>query len=296
MPEPTSPQRPSRRWPFFAIAIVAIALAAIPPLMYAAYVGWSIDKDPAAWNNFGTFVGGVLTPVLSAFAFFGLLYTVHLTQKQVTFSRDALAGTRDQTVNAAFFEMVTLHNQIVAGISLTEQTGGGQAGIAPTYTTYSGRLALKHIYADVFMPAYKVGTTQNDNKGAQKLQLPQFDRWFLDHVNKNFNDELGHYFRNLYRILKFIRESALNEKSQRTLSGILRAQLSNPELGLIFYNGKSRLGEEKLKPLLEEFSMFQNMTPSMAINAESLRDYKVKAYGNAKDKFFKDQGIPEPTV
>lgn len=291
---PALPSDPPSKRPLYVIAVIAVALAVIPPVMYASHVGWAIVADPAAWNNFGTFVGGVLGPYLSTLAFFGLLYTVYLTQKQVGMAREALAGTRDQTVNAAFFEMVTLHNQIVAGITFKQQTGGGMAGIEPSYTTYEGRKALQFLYKVVFLPKYNDETKINDQRGPNKMGLPQFDRWIFDNINEDFADDLGHYFRNLYRILKFVNESGLDEKGKRTLSGILRAQLSNSELGLIFYNGKSRLGEERLKPLIEEFSMLQNMTPKMCINRESARDYKTKAFGNAKDRFFTDQGIPEP--
>ena len=111
-----------------------------------------------------------------------------------------------------------------------------------------------------------------------------------------FSDEIAHYFRNLYRILRFVDDSALDRKDKDALAGILRAQLSNSELGLVFYNGLSELGENGLKRLLEEYSMFQNMTPSMLVNRESALHYRVKAYGKAKDKFFTNQGLPEPEL
>ncbi|MBT9250399.1 putative phage abortive infection protein [Bacillus halotolerans] len=53
---------------------------------------------------------------------------------------------------------------------------------------------------------------------------------------------IGHYFRNLYRIVKFIEEQRFdediveNEKEKRNYRGILRAQLSSIELLMIFYN------------------------------------------------------------
>lgn len=57
------------------------------------------------------------------------------------------------------------------------------------------------------------------------------------------NEEvIGHYFRNLYRIIKFIQDEKFsadieeNELEQRKYRGILRAQLSSIELLMLFYN------------------------------------------------------------
>lgn len=55
-------------------------------------------------------------------------------------------------------------------------------------------------------------------------------------------DVIGHYFRNLYRIIKFIQDGKFsddieeNELEQRKYRGILRAQLSSIELLMLFYN------------------------------------------------------------
>lgn len=286
--------KPPRTWVLVLSGLVAFGIALVPPLMYAGYNGWSIVSKQEAWNNFGTFVGGVVGPVLSTFAFFGLLVTVYLTQKQVVMAREALAGSRDQTVNAAFFEMVTLHNQIVAGIAFKQQTGGGIAGFEPTYTDHVGRKGVHYMFETMFVPSYKGEAARNAQRQPVPLSVCDFDRVGINKLHDAFEPELGHYFRNLYRILKYVNESSLDDKGQRTLTGILRAQLSNSELAWIFYAGKSEVGEAKLKPLLEKFAMFQNMSPAMCINRESALDYKIEAYGSNKDRFFKDQYIPEP--
>ncbi|MEM5598393.1 putative phage abortive infection protein [Niallia circulans] len=54
---------------------------------------------------------------------------------------------------------------------------------------------------------------------------------------------IGHYYRNLYRIMKIIQETVFddssienNEKEKKKYRGILRAQLSSFELLMLFYN------------------------------------------------------------
>ncbi|MER0467198.1 putative phage abortive infection protein [Bacillus cabrialesii subsp. cabrialesii] len=58
----------------------------------------------------------------------------------------------------------------------------------------------------------------------------------------NNEENIGHYFRNLYRIVKFIEDHRFstdkdtNELEKRKYRGILRAQLSSNELLMLFYN------------------------------------------------------------
>lgn len=53
---------------------------------------------------------------------------------------------------------------------------------------------------------------------------------------KDKENDIGHYYRNLYRIVKYIVESNLSFESQQTYIGILRAQLSADELKMLYYN------------------------------------------------------------
>lgn len=71
---------------------------------------------------------------------------------------------------------------------------------------------------------------------------------------------LDHYFRYLYRILKFIDETDLIDEQQKyRYASMFRAQLSEFELVLVYYNGLSSMGKKKLKPLLEKFSILKNI-------------------------------------
>lgn len=71
---------------------------------------------------------------------------------------------------------------------------------------------------------------------------------------------LDHYYRYLYRILKFIDETDLIDEQQKyRYSSMFRAQLSEFELVLIYYNGLSSIGKRKLKPLLEKYSILKNL-------------------------------------
>lgn len=53
---------------------------------------------------------------------------------------------------------------------------------------------------------------------------------------KSKENDIGHYYRNLYRIVKYIVESNLSFENQQSYIGILRAQLSADELKMLYYN------------------------------------------------------------
>lgn len=89
---------------------------------------------------------------------------------------------------------------------------------------------------------------------------------------KQMSGVLDNYFRYLYRILKYIDDSKLiSDSTKYQYAGILRAHLSYMELLLIYYNGLSVYGREKMKPLIEKYHLLKN------IRAEKLNDHTLNA-------------------
>lgn len=80
-----------------------------------------------------------------------------------------------------------------------------------------------------------------------------------------FDGTLDHYFRYLYRILKHIDESKLldklddPQKEREYYAHLLRAQLSNYELKMLFYNGLLGENPTTIKKLIERYAMFNNL-------------------------------------
>ncbi|MCF1420313.1 putative phage abortive infection protein [Mangrovimonas futianensis] len=80
-----------------------------------------------------------------------------------------------------------------------------------------------------------------------------------------YNTDYGHYFRNLYRMIKIIdemqfdKDEVTNFKIQYSYTSIIRAQLSDYELVWLFFNCIHSNGNEKFKPLIEKYTIFKNM-------------------------------------
>jgi len=101
---------------------------------------------------------------------------------------------------------------------------------------------------------------------------------YASFYNKN-QAEIGHYFRHLYHIIKFVKHSQVPDKRQYT--SLVRAQLSSYEQVFLFYNCLSKQGIEKFKPLVEEFSLLENMPQELLLNpSHHLPLYAKTAYGD----------------
>ena len=91
---------------------------------------------------------------------------------------------------------------------------------------------------------------------------------------------LDHYFRNLYRIVKYVNESPLlsdiHERYQYT--SIVRGQLSRYEILWLFYNGLSDYGKDKFKPLIEKYALLKNIRVELLVKIEDKDLYASSAY------------------
>lgn len=82
---------------------------------------------------------------------------------------------------------------------------------------------------------------------------------------KNNENIIGHYYRNLYRIVKLIQNNTFDSESQerdneekRKYRGILRAQLSSFELLMLFYNISYSEKGKKFKELIAGINFFDD--------------------------------------
>ena len=100
---------------------------------------------------------------------------------------------------------------------------------------------------------------------------------------------LDHYFRYLYRIMRFVDEADFLESSSSDITvrykymGILRATLSPYELVFLFYNDLSKYGNEKVKPLIEKYSFFKSLRKDLLANTKYNYDLNI-----INDKFEND--------
>jgi hypothetical protein len=216
-------------------------------------------KDP---GTFGDMFGAV-NALFSGLAFGGVIYAVLLQRQELKLQRDELQLTRHelagqkeqmqaqnetlkkQNFENTFFQLLRLHNDIVNAIDLRNESTGA--------VTSAGRDCFR-IFYERFRKRWDKGIATD----AGNNDLDRINKTYLAFY-EGLEAELGHYFRSLYNIMKFVDGSVLPNK--RLYTNLVRAQLSAYELALLFYNCLSDLGSEKFKPLVERYALLK-MVPS----------------------------------
>lgn len=113
---------------------------------------------------------------------------------------------------------------------------------------------------------------------------------------------LDHYFRYIYRILKYVEESDfLDEKPEYIderykYTSNLRDKLTSYELVFVFYYGLSKFGKSNFKQLIEKYLFFKHLEEELLINSNIMLDidtsindyrkYRTEIKGDP-DKYYK---------
>jgi len=95
---------------------------------------------------------------------------------------------------------------------------------------------------------------------------------------KGANAELGHYFRTLYNLFKFVDNADIAEK--RFYTNLIRAQISDSEALLLFLNGLSPQGQ-KFRGYLENYAVLKNVDKNDTLfrHAKWKETYSPSAFG-----------------
>lgn len=250
-------------------------------------------------NQAGT-IGDTLSGVFTSLAFICAIIAIILQSNELSLQREELKQTRkelegqkeqfqiqNQTLKRQQFEN-TFFNMLKTQNNITYNLEFGIEG----YDSYrAGRRVFEKIYY----------LLENKIQKEQKIFCEE-DKKLREEIIKIYDSiycvkNLDHYFRHMYRIVKFVKETDFSfcladeedknktkeekikkikhEKYQYT--SILRATLSPYELVLLFYNCLNE--ENKFSPLIEEYCLLQNIR-SEFLKKDILDFYKNNAYGN----------------
>lgn len=223
----------------------------------------------------GTFgdMFGFINSIFSGLAFGGVIWAILLQSRELKLQREELKLTRDelrgqklalkkQNFESTFFQLLRLHHDIINGIDLFRSRDG---------MTIKGRDCFK-----VFYERFERKLAENKQNYSGKTGKDRINNTYCDFY-KCHQSEVGHYFRNLYNIIKLIENSDLEDKKLYT--NLVRAQLSSFELALLFYNALSDKGVEKFKPLIEKYSLLKTLpADKLLLEEDHLFLYAKSAY------------------
>jgi len=298
-------KRLSRKISFYTtLAWILIAIGAIVALVPAI---WSdaISSDTNPLSVLGDFWSGSVASIWSLAGLF-FIYVAFLGQKQqllnqqleimhsqleLKYTREELAGQREEMASQnstlkqqkfenTFFNLLSLHHQIVSNIDEIEERSAQKSVLYNPikdepiqYIVIRGR--------DVFKSAYQrfQDALEHNDRNHHDVYMEEYEK-----VQTDF----GHYFRNLYRIIKFIdgtiftKNSDENYKAQYQYTSMVRAQLSDYELLWLFYNCLSDNGIEKFKPLVEKYCLFKNIPKDKIHDQKIISQYVKNAFDKEK--------------
>jgi Putative phage abortive infection protein len=170
--------------------------------------------------------------------------------------------SRQQLFESSFFQLLSAHGRIVDGIS----------------TPYNGkelrsRDCFTQWYAQFRKKLFPAALQESGGDTVAAVQ-PAFDRLYAI-----WRTDLGHYFRSLYNLIKFVKEA--NRADGRRYTNLVRAQMSDQELLVLFYNCLTLRGA-KFKPLIVEFALLKHLDPNDLCHPDHHGLYENAAYGLPK--------------
>ena len=214
-------------------------------------------------------IGDAIAGVSSSLAFIWLFIAVWLQSQELKDQRKQIAEQTEEfkiTNNAlaaqrfdqAFFGLLSTYNQIISDIDL--RSNGKEVRGRDCFVAFSNRLR---------------GQCSSLNPRLSSLTEDQienaYDRFWFDNQSN-----LGHYFRFLFNAFRFISENVDFEKKHH--SRLLRSQLSDQELLLLFYNCLSKQGKSFLK-YAKMYALFDNLPHDLLFDPAHARLMPNEAWG-----------------
>jgi hypothetical protein len=236
------------------IGIIAVLWLLTPRVVNFIYFHWYKFEAIDHLGQMGD-VFGFSSSLLSLMAFAFLFYTY-------------LKQTKDSEEDKAernLFNLLNAHNELVKSISAVENIG---SVTERTPVLCYGKVALS-IFVDMLHAEFN-RFTGDYNKVEQILE------YYENYYTKK-GAFLGHYFRSLYHILKYLDELKINIELKSNLIKIVRSQLSVAELRLLYFNGLSNHGNKKFKPIIEKYSILEDL-PLQGKYFSKIIEYKRNHY------------------
>lgn len=279
----------------YLLGVLALISALLIGAMVVAHFQFGIDlwwvgikhaESAQYWGQLGDFVGGILNPLLSFFALVAVLYNVSLQREELALARKDARDAQDiqnkqsaiferQNFESVFFQLLEVHSRLSRNMSIS----------IPGFSVPVGQAAF-----DKLSYNYLGGEVWESNQIVDEEHQVEMVKKSAEEFLTNNRSSVGHYYRNIYQILKYIdgqgRSSEVPSemssraleiqrtlrlyRSQRDYANMLRAQLSSSEVTCLFLNCLSDQGGG-LKYYVEKYSMLKTLDFKVIGNNASIK-------------------------
>ena len=235
---------------------------------------------------------GAVNALFSGLAFAGLIVTLLYQKEELKLQREELAQTREelkgqreeyeeqnktlrrQRFENTFFNMLSLQQEIISNLSydkVERVVNFSEPYINKKHIAYNGRSIFREIYLNLDI------TTNNNSIKGIKQAIKENGIKVYSYIPST--TRFDHYFRHLYHIYKYVDTCGLISDEERyDYACIIRSQLSDYELVMLFYNCLTSNGDEKFKPLIEKYAIFNNLREELLADIKHKEEYAKTAY------------------
>lgn len=277
------------------VVIVATILMIILALYYfsISHISWIIEffdegmKEEELYKRglFGDSTA-IVNTLFSALALFGVLITLYF-QMQDNKEQKRLSDISRFEQN--FFTMTGNLENIVSNLTYTEHFTNPFAQQLPNIglgvpvhnifgnntptTSQNNELVIKG--REIFEYLYNRQSIDGNITGIKQAVL---NGGLQSYEQAMSHGVLDHYFRYIYRIIKYVDDCELFLKDtvrKQYYVSILRAQVSCYELLMIFYNCQLS-SHHKFKKLIEDYTFFNNLRTELLATPEDIAVYDAK--------------------
>jgi len=249
------------------IVKLLIVLAVILLLWISAWAVLLFSKYRLCWWTHSSF-GDVFTSLSALFSGIAMVAIIFTLIYQ---TRVFQANQKENTINQFennFFRLIGIQQQLLNNIQRTH-----------LHAAYSKELNPNEVLEKDFQSLKKNYERMNMNEDNLERIKAAYEAMF-----KKRKTDLGHYFRHLYHIVKYIHISKIPNK--QFYANLLRAQFSSYEYLLLFYNCLSEHGNKEFKPLVEKYALMEHM-PDETLDVLLADGTNHKSH--YKDSAFKEQ-------
>jgi putative phage abortive infection protein len=250
-------------WKAFAIGLI---ITGVIMLLFFTFFGNFINKgasfNPDLLSQYGSFVGGFIGALFSLAGSFLLFENLKLQSQQ-------------QSENI-FFQYLNFHNENVKGLSIEWVQHYDNSPFFLEKDKFDNRKYFTYIKKELqeyFWACYFEQPNEYTTE-VKQIELANFcyENLFKQHIN-----ELGHYYRNLYNVFKLVNNNWKGDSIKGNYYNIIRAQLSQDELFLLYYNFKSENGKG-FKELIGDYDILKHLVEVKLENIDKTEWEKPKPF------------------
>ena len=282
-----------------AIATVILGLGHPYIIKYVILKGTPFSE----LGTIGDWFGGLSGPLigLSSFILVYLAFRLQAEQnrlQQLEFEKQNKIMSL-QRFESSFFQLLSFHNEIVQTLwtkyeheeiiktEMIPKQGGKPGEMVQAKTSQKVELTSdkREYFSNVTLQMKHNLEVIRKNSSSLSSEMRKSIAYQESVAIENYKfiyekeqAKLGHYFRHLYHIVKYIHKSDLITPEQKKhYAALLRAQLSAYELILLLYNSLVEdLGYPKFKYLVDKYDLLQNMNSKLLLDPVDLEIFKSK--------------------